>query len=115
MTITLCDLEGNVITNIVNDAILNPDIIKIKNRLLDGTYHIQTIGNRIDTIKVDCYVDKINKDKIDSMYVIDEPIKLLQENKYYIGLIDDKPDWETVSKQLYLASFKLVISQSGVV
>lgn len=113
MITSLCDANNNLITDIVSNATLVPDIIKIKNRLLDGTYHIQTIGNRIDTIQVECYVDIINKAKIDDMYTIDEPVKLLVDGKYYIGLMEDKPEQERFSKYFYVTNFNLVVSGEG--
>jgi len=115
VTVALYDINNNLIAKVVSDAILSPDIIQRKNRLLDGTYHTQTIGKRIDTAKIECYVDKINKTRIDDMYIIGEPIKLLKEDKYYIGLIENKPEWGTISKHLYITKFEIIISQSGVV
>lgn len=106
------DEEDNLITDLVNTAILTPDIIKVKNRLLDGTYHVQSIGDNINNIDIICYVDKVGKSKLDNHYIIDKPIKLVKEDKYYIGLISEI-NWDTFSKDLYEGQFILISKMEG--
>lgn len=112
----LYDSSNVMITNLVRSAMLNPSAIKVRNRLLDGTYHIQTVGGRVDTITVSCYVDKENKDKIDDMYISDEPIKLVRvdKGKYYVGLMNEKEEWSKFSRNLYETSFNIVVESEGV-
>lgn len=107
------NLDGELVTDLVNTAILNPDIIKVKNRLLDGTYHVQNIGSVTTVIDVICYVDKIGKDKIDNHYTTDTPIKLVKEDRFYKGLISDKGDWKVFSKSLFEISFKITAYEEG--
>lgn len=112
----LYDITNNLITDLVNSAILNPEIIKIKNRLLDGSYHVQSLGSRSNVIDIICYVDKFGKEKIDNLYIVDEPIKLVKDNKYYIGLISEKSEWGIFSKGkngLYETNFKIAVSEEG--
>lgn len=111
----LYDIQNNLITNLVLTAILNPDIIKVANRLLDGTYHTQTIGDKLNIIDVTCYVTKAKKLVIDNMYVTDEPIKLVKDGKYYIGLMAEKSKWEEFSKDLMMTSFKLMVQSEGLI
>lgn len=112
----LYDKNNSLISNLIHSAILNPDIIKVRNKLLDGTYHIQSVGKRVNEINIICYVDKIGKEKMDNLYVTDEPIKLVKEGKFYIGLIFEKSKWEVFSKGtkgLYQTSFKMVVHEEG--
>lgn len=112
----LYDIEDNLISDLINTAILEPEIIKIKNKLLDGTYHIQSIGSALTIIGITCYVKKTNKEKIDDLYINDEPVKLTKEGKYYIGLISDKPVWSVFTKGtygLYETKFKIAVSEEG--
>ena len=111
----LYDTNNNLITDLVRSAILNPDIIKVKNRLLDGTFHVQTIGDRLDTIKVACYTDEANKARLDDMYITNEPIKLVKENKFYVGLMDNKAEWTEFTRGLYETSFDLVVRSEGLI
>ena len=107
------DTNDKLITNLVNTAILTPSIVKVKHRLLDGTYHRQNIGQHINNIDVICYVDEAGKTKLDNMYVIDEPIKLIRYNKFYIGLMDEI-SWEVFTKGgLYQGQFQLIVSGEG--
>ena len=42
--IGIYDKDDVLITNLVDTALSYPDIIEVKNRTLDGKWHIQTIG-----------------------------------------------------------------------
>lgn len=111
----LYDKNNSLISNLIHSAILNPDIIKIENRLLDGTYHTQSIGERMDVFFITMYVDEAGKAKFDNLYATQEPVKLIKRNKYYIGNIKEKEEWEMFSKDLYTTSFHLVVGQEGFV
>lgn len=112
----LYDTDDNLITDLVNTAVLNPQIIKVENMLLDGTYHTQSIGERLDIINVICYVDAAGKELIDNMYIQDIPIKLVKLDKYYIGLIKDLEDWKVFVKgQLYGVGFRLTVESEGLI
>jgi len=116
MITKIFDLEDNLITDLVNTAILNPDVIHIKNRLLDGTYHIQTIGEAITVIDCIIYADAVNKAKIDYLYTRGEPVKLDKLDKWYKGIITELGGWKVfVVGELYEVSFKIFVSDSGVV
>ena len=118
MITSIYNLENELITDIVDSAILNPETIQIKNKLLDGTYHIQTIGIPIIKIDILCYVDRFNKPILDSMYSIGEPIKLILNGKYYIGVIHEKSEWEIfarVKNGLYEAQLEMVVDTEGII
>jgi len=114
MITKLYDIEDVLISDLVNSAILNLEVTHIKNKLLDGTYHVQTIGDSIDVIDVTVYVNQLNKTKIDYLYKTATPVKLVKEDKWYKGIISDLGSWEVfVKRQLYEGSFKLYVSESG--
>lgn len=111
----LYDIDDNLITDLVNTAILNPEVIHIKNKLLDGSNHIQTIGTPSKSIDVICYVYEDGKSKLDTKYANGEPIKLVKDNKWYKGLITEYGDWELYAIGLYQNSFKISVSSEGII
>lgn len=112
----LYDTEDNLITDLVNTAILNPEAIHIKNKLLDGSNHIQTIGEPSTVIDIICYVNEVNKAKIDLMYCNGEPLKLIKKDKWYKGLITQFGKSKVFAiGELYEMNFKISVSSEGVI
>ena len=116
----LYDSEDNLITNMIADVLILPDIIKVKNRLLDGTYHIQSIGAASKNINITCYTSEAAKAVIDEAYIENIPVKLTRDGNYYTGLIIDAPTWQRFSKgsadtRLYTAKFTINVQSEGVV
>jgi len=114
----LYETDDTLITDLVNTAILNPDINQIENRLLDGTYNVQSIGDSLDIIEITCYVTKTNKIVIDDINKICGYIKLVKENKYYTGYITKAMPWNVLTKGtngLYEGRFRLVVQEEGTV
>lgn len=83
---------------------------KVISTLLDGTDHVQIIGQGVNRIKIQTYVTNINDrnliDQVDSegglLTVLDE------EGNYYDGRILEKEEWEKLAKGVYKTD--LVIS-----
>lgn len=95
------------------------DSIKIKNRLLDGTFHTQTIGEPQPYVNVEIYVNEIQLDAINVAQSIGEQLVLLSEENEYIGFIDEPIQWTrktpkvTKMNVLYFGTFKFVINGVG--
>lgn len=114
--IKLKDINNNIITREISNVLPDIDIIKIKNRLIDGTYHLQTIGNPQKMLNIACNVSENGKSLIDNAYIIDKPLILEWYGKYYIGLIFSKPQWNIYvkgnnNKRIY--GVELIIAVSG--
>lgn len=116
----LFDIEDNLISREISNVLPDLDIIKVKNRLIDGTYHSQTIGQPIKILNITCNMSESGKIVMDNAYISDKPLKLKWYGKYYIGLIFDKPSW-TIHvkgndfKRLYEAQFNIAVSEEGVI
>lgn len=120
MSTILYNSTGDIITNLVSDVLPTVDTNKISNRLLDGSYHIQSIGSDIMQINIVCHLTEAGKSILDRCYATDEPVKLVFYNTYYVGLIMDAPKWVKafrgdLLRRRYTASFSMVVSEEGVV
>ncbi|MDY0235059.1 MAG: hypothetical protein RBR71_03485 [Gudongella sp.] len=116
----LVDIDNNLITREISNVLVSFDTLKIKNRLLDGTYHIQTVGEPIKVIIISCNMQEEGKLRIDDAYNIDKPIKLNWYGKYYIGLISDPPSMSIFlkgsdAKRRHAGDIKIMISSEGVI
>jgi vacuolar-type H+-ATPase subunit E/Vma4 len=117
--IRLYDSSDNVINSIVNKALSRLDSIKITNRLLDGTYHVQTIGNAVKMMDITCYVNEDSKDIIDNIEVTGALIKVVKDDKYYKGIIMEPPKSEQIAgsrldKRRYQYSFTIAVNEEGI-
>lgn len=115
----LYDINNNILSDIISEALITPDIIKIKNRLLDGTYHIQSIGNAVKNINIICYITETNKKIIEDIYIQNSPLKFTRDGMFYIGIIIESPDIQAFFKgthdiRLYTAKFILNVQTEGV-
>lgn len=110
MRTEIYDLSNNLVSRIVQSAILEPDVNKVKKRLLNGEYHTQNIGSAMTQIKITCYVTPDKKDVIDNHFITDEPLKLNKAGQSYTGIITEKSDWkEVVTGKYFEVSFVLAV------
>lgn len=96
--------------------------ITIKNKLLDGSMHIQTIG---DPIKYKTFMALANGSHVTMLNLMEargEPLKLIEDDKYYVGLIDAPIKWDRVSswygdktKERHKGDIKIAIQSEGVI
>ena len=116
----LVDNDNNFITREISNVLISFDTNKIQNRLLDGTYHVQTIGDPIKVITINCNMSEDGKSRIDEAYNIDKPIRIDWYGKYYIGLINDYPNMSVYVKgsdikRRYAVEIKLVVETEGLI
>lgn len=120
--IKLFDLSDNALSRGIKS--LSPilyDGIKIENKLLDGSTHVQTIGTAQQYLTFDILANHNQVNYINNADSIGETLKLIVDDNYYIGFCS-VPDWQRVTKRyanetdrVYTTSAKLVISESGVI
>ena len=115
--IGLYDKYNNLITKLVDSAVSTPDVIEIKNRTLDGKYHIQTIGTSATTLQVQVALTKDQKKIVDDIKRTSDLIKVVFDGEYFIGVIDGKLDPERLKfpdGPMFKMSFTLLVSEEGV-
>lgn len=116
----LLDVNNELITNLIAEAYPTYDGIKIRNKLLDGSYHIQSIGDPLKKMNIKCNVKEQGKIMIDESYNMDKPIRLEWYDKFYIGLIEEYPEWEIIvkgrdNKRIYIATLIIAVTEEGTV
>ena len=95
MTNRLEDLNRKPLTIGCRDVTLpQHDTLKIENRLLDGSLHVQTFGNSLKTITFDGLVSKANAEYINNAQSIVEELYFVSYDKTYRGIIREPVTWE---------------------
>lgn len=95
------------------------DVIKIENRLLDGSMHIQTIG---DVHKYMTFEILANHNQVDGINLAGSQgakLKIIIDDKYYIGFCEVS-DWQRITiryldelNRWYTTSAKFTVSEEG--
>lgn len=112
------DLFENILSIAIYDLIPSLSGHQVKNKLLDGTMHIQTIGNPIKYIKFRCVSDHYSMEQINLMEYQGQPVKIFFDDMYYIGMIDKLSEWQEQlfgekDTRLYTANIVVAISEEG--
>lgn len=96
------------------------DVIKVKNKLIDGSYHVQIIGSPVKYYTFEILANQIQVDVINLAVSKGELLKLIIEEKYYIGMIEESKEWTLLAlnrndktKTIYSAKLRLNISEEG--
>lgn len=112
----LKDSSDIIITEEITDYLISEDPLIIKNRLLDGTYHVQTIGSSVKKNNLTIKVNEAGKLKIDEAFAECKPLKFETNDKYYIGTIDSKPSYSYLKREnspQYSIDFSMNITTEG--
>lgn len=96
------------------------DTIKVKNKLIDGSYHTQIIGNPVKYFTFEILSNQIQVDVINLAVSKGELLKLIIDDKYYIGMIEEIEEWTLLAlnrndktKTIYSTIMRFNISQEG--
>lgn len=108
--------DGVIITRTIKAIIPGYDTIKVINRLLDGSFHVQVIGQGARIVNLATVsADDTAKDTIDSAESLATPVKVVKDSKYYIGIIQDAPKWTQRARGVYQTNLTLLVSEEGAV
>ena len=111
---SLYDSNDTLITDRVNVVTPGYEAIKVENRLLDGSFHTQTIGTPARVCYAELMVlSEAAKDTIDVAAGINAPLKVTGGTKYYIGTVRGAPSWDRRAPGIYRTSIVLLISEEG--
>lgn len=106
----------------INDNLITPytvatediEAIKVENRLLDGSYHVQTIGVPATILVVRLHVSRENKHYIDQAAGLGQPVKIVENGVSWLGYIrQSNLSWKRISK-MYKTEFTLLVTEKGV-
>ena len=88
---------------------LTYDANQLENRLLDGSFHVQTIGEAAQYFEFEILANQNQVDKINLAHSISENLKLIIDSKEYTGIIS-KPKWNPVTKRYKNESYRYFVS-----
>lgn len=93
---------------------------QVKNKLLDGSFHIQTIGEPLKYITFEILSNHNQVDLLNQTEYKGEDLRLIIDNKFYKGMIDEVLEWERMTKRYkndtnvyYMTNIRLNISEEG--
>ncbi len=113
------NLQEEVLTEAIYNLIPVLDGHKIRNKLLDGTLHIQTIGNPLKLVSLKIVSNGAGVEKINNAEFIGEPLKIFYDGDYYIGMIDSIKEWQEElfgekDTRLYSTNIIVAVSEEGI-
>lgn len=119
--ILLEDLNNTKLSYGIRDlSPLQYDTIQVKNKLLDGSYHIQNIVTPLKYITFEILSNHNQVDLINLIESRGEPLRLIIDDKFYVGMLDSKAEWTRLILRrgdpintLYTAKLQLNISEEG--
>jgi hypothetical protein len=114
----ILDISNNLITRYISEVLIYYESTRIENVLLDGSYHVQMIGDPLKIINITCNMSEAAKALIDEAYNISKPVQLKWYGKHYIGLIKESPKWSYLLKgketrRIYTAIMTIVVTEEG--
>ena len=108
----LYSATNDLITRYVN-VVPKKDTIKVENRLLDGTFHVQTIGTSADLLDVKLQaVSEPVRARIDTAEATAEEVRIVFGNTYWEGIIRAPLSWEKVAG-VFSTSFEFLVIRTG--
>lgn len=110
---TLTNSSSVVISSNVIRVIPSYETIKVENRCLDGSFHVQTIGTpaRICTVEFICL--EAGKILVDTAEGSGESLTITGGSKYYTGIVRKSLDWSRVAPGLYKTTIVLLVNDEG--
>lgn len=114
MSAGLYSAGGTLITPYVN-IVPKVDTIKVENRLLDGAFHVQTIGTGAKLLDVNLKVTKETlRARLDTAEMNGEEIRIEFDGTYWEGIIRESLEWEKVAR-VFSTKFELLVVRTGIV
>lgn len=99
--VSLESLAGERLTLLFSEVSLpRLDVLKVENRLLDGSLHVQTIGDPLKLIKASVVTTEELALKIDQMQSSQAECFFVKHSERYRGLIRSPVDWKKVGRYI---------------
>lgn len=73
------------------------ETIEVKNRLLDGSWHIQVIGDLAKSWEIEFVIPGDRREIVDTCAARKTVLRLERHGKTYTGIIDGNVDWEQLA------------------
>lgn len=105
-----------LITRLVDTAVATSDVIEVRNRTLDGQWHIQSIGMSATVLSVKVHLRLEEKNQLDLIKRTSDQLKVVFDGKYYIGLIDGKVEYDRrkfTEYPMFGTTFTVLVREEG--
>jgi hypothetical protein len=115
---SLYDSNNILITHLMTKAMPISESILIKNKTLDGQWHVQTIGSEATSLNVIVNLTLPEKIILDGIKSITGDIKVIFDGFWYIGIISNNIDYDRTkytSGPMFQATFTMLVSSKGVI
>lgn len=102
----------------IRTAMSRPDVVEVKNRTLDGQWHVQTIGDGATVLDVETTFTMEQKIIFDDLKKKMVPIKIIFDGFYYEGVVEGVPGYQRTkytTGPMFSVSFVLLVNNEGVV
>lgn len=91
----------------------NREPVSVKNLLVDGSPHFQTIGDAPEYVTVECaggrgVMENVNDDAAEKILLT---VYFLEE--YVTGYIDEQPEWKETAFEYFSTTLKIYVVSSG--
>ena len=105
-------LDNTLITPYVS-AFPVKEAIRITNRLLDGSYHLQVIGVAANILELELSASALAKTELEEAYLNGTKLKIVLASGIWTGSILELEKWSRLVSNYYKASGKFLITAEG--
>lgn len=110
----LMTLDGIVLSEIVTDVSpISFEATQVINKTLDGSVHIQVIGDAIQLIEFELLASKAMAEHINTLESLGTRFKLRKNDSEYIGLLTASPSWSKINREIYKTKLKISILEAS--
>ena len=108
--IGIVDKDDNLLTPFVS-LMTSKEPLKIVNRLLDGSYHVQVLGFS-EVALLDIYANQIAKARLEAADANGEQLRVVIHDKSWQGKVLSLGTWKRISQEYYQTTAKLALDSS---
>ena len=100
-----------LITDHIRDEIPGIETSHIKNRLLDGSWHLQTVGAGSKDIQLTVYGSLEAVNILNNLQSLGTPVKVRSREESKVGFIDGRISWSEEAPNYYRGSMTVLVTE----
>lgn len=99
-----------LISKHIREGLPGYETSKVSNRLLDGTWHVQTVGDGARTLHLVVFAGGQGKEKLDLMEAEGSAVKVVVLDKIWMGYIRERIFWQETALNYYRGEIHLLVT-----
>jgi len=110
--------DNVLITELVNSALSKNELIEIKNKTLDGQWHVQMIGSSATTLEVKANLSMDERIIFDDLKAQLAEVKVVFDNFWYMGVVDGSIEYirtKFTNGPMFETTFTILVNSKGAV